>query len=131
MVKTMRPKSKKPKKQRKYIKTAPLHKRRMMISSHLSEELRKEYGKRSFTVRAGDEVLIMRGKFKGKSGKISKVDLKKYKVYIEGITIRRTDGTERQAAIHPSNLKVRKLNLEDKRRSAALKRKTKTVGEKK
>ena len=76
-------------------------------------------------MRKGDEVEVMRGKFKGKKGKIMKVDLKKYKVYIEGITIRRTDGTERLAPIHPSNLKLINLNLEDKRRVKILERRAK------
>ncbi len=128
----MRPKSKKPRKQRKYIRTASIHERRKMMSSHLSEELMKEHSRRNSPVRKGDEVSIMRGKFRGKTGKISKVDLKKYKTYIEGIKIRKTDGTERQAPIHPSNLKIIKLNLEDKRRVAALKRKASVIiGEKK
>jgi len=128
----MRPKSKKPKKQRKYEKTAPLHERRKMMASHLSEELRKEHKKRNFPVRKGDEVVVMRGKFKKKSGKVSRVDTGKYKVYIEGLTIRKTDGTERLAPIHPSNLKITKLELGDKKRVASLNRKPKTeVGEKK
>jgi len=78
----------------------------------------------------------MRGKFKKRTGKIARVNTKKYRVYIEGVMVRRTDGTERQAPIHPSNLKITKLNLQDKRRVGALKRgkkgggKTKTGGKK-
>ena len=98
-----RPSSKKPRKQRKFLHQAPLHLRRKLMAAHLSKELREKYKTRSLPVRKGDEVEVMRGKFKGKKGKIMKVDLKKYKVYIEGITIRRTDGTERLAPIHPSN----------------------------
>jgi len=120
-----RPKSKKPKKQRKYEKTAPLHARRKMLAAHLSAELKKQYGRRGFPVRKGDEVVIMRGKFNKRSGKILRVSYKKYKVYIEGIMVKKTDGTERQAPIHPSNLKITKLNLDDKRRIIALKKERK------
>ncbi len=119
-----RPKSKKPRKQRKFERTAPLHVRRKLMAAHLSAELRKQYGRRSFPVRKGDEVVVMRGKFKKRTGKIARVDTKKYRVYIEGIMVKKTDGTERQAPIHPSNLKIIKLNLEDKKRVAALTRKT-------
>ena len=130
-----RPKSKKPKKQRKYIRTAALHVRRKLMAGHLSSELRKQHSRRSVPVRKGDEVVVMRGKFKKRSGKIARVNTKKYRVYIEGLMIRRTDGTERQAPLHPSNLKITKLNLQDRRRVAALKRKSggkkKTAKEKK
>ncbi len=121
----MQPKSKKPRKQRKFLFSAPLHIRRKLLASHLSKELRQKYKTRSFPVRKGDEVEIMRGKFKKKKGKISKVDLKKYKVYVEGITVKRTDGTERQPPLHPSNLKIINLNLEDKRRVKSIERKMK------
>lgn len=119
------PESKKPTKQRKFLFTAPLHLRRKMVASHLSKDLRAKYKTRSLPIRKGDEVLIMRGKFKKKTGKITKVDPKKYKVYIEGIMVRRTDGTERQAPIHPSNLMIMNLNLDDKRRVKIIERKTK------
>ncbi|HKZ45634.1 MAG TPA: 50S ribosomal protein L24 [archaeon] len=117
--------SKKPKKQRKFRFTAPQHLRRKFISSHLSKELRQKYKTRSFLVRKGDEVEIMRGKFRKKTGKITRVDLKKYKVYIEGVMIKRTDGTERQIPIVPSNLRIMNLNMDDKRRSKIIERKMK------
>lgn len=76
-------------------------------------------------MRKGDEVEIMRGEFKKRRGKVSKVDTKNYRVYVEGITRKRTDGTERQVPIHPSNLKIINLNLDDKRRVKILERKMK------
>ena len=62
--------SKQPRKQRKYRHNAPLHIKSKMMGSHLSKELRKKYGTRSVRIRKGDEVKIMIGKFKGKTGKI-------------------------------------------------------------
>lgn len=115
-------KSKKPGKQRKFLFTAPLHIRRKILSGHLSKELRTKYKRRSFPLRKGDEVEVMKGEHRKKRGKISKVNLKKYKVYVEGVTIKRTDGTERQIALHPSNLKIINLILEDKLRVKALER---------
>lgn len=99
-----------------------------MLASHLSKELREKYKRRSLPVRKGDEVLIMRGKFKGRTGKISRVDLKKYRVYIEGITRKRTVGTDVQVSIHPSNLQITNLYLGDKRRVKILERKGVKVG---
>ena len=118
-----RPKSKQPRKQRKFLYNAPLHVRRKIMSAHLSKELREKYKRRSFPLRKGDEVLIMRGKFRGKKGKIVKVDYKKYKVYVEGITIKKADGTERLFPIHPSKVMIVNLDLSDKKRVEALERK--------
>ena len=117
------PKSKHPRKQRKFLYNAPLHLRRKMLASHLSKELREKYKRRSLPVRKGDEVQVMSGKLKGRTGKIARINLKKYKVYIEGVTRKRTVGTEVQVPIHPSNLKIINLNLADKRRIKILERK--------
>lgn len=118
-----RPKSKKPRKQRKFLYWAPLHLRRKMLSAHLSKELVKKYKTRSLPVRKGDEVLIMRGKFKGKSGKVTRTDTKKYRIYIEGVTIKKTSGQERLFPIHPSKVRIVKLDLSDKYRKEILGRK--------
>ena len=117
--------SKKPRKQRKYVYHAPQHVRHKFLSAHLSKELREKYKKRGFPVRKGDEVQVMKGKFKKKTGKISRVDTNKIKVYIDGITRKKVDGTEVQVPIHPSNLKIINLNIEDKKRIKALTRSVK------
>ncbi len=117
------PISKKPRKQRRFLYNAPLHLKRKMLAAHLSKELREKYKRRSLPLRKGDEILVMRGKFKGRAGKVSRVNLKKYRVYIEGITRKRTVGTEVQVPIHSSNLQTTNLNLVDKRRIRILERK--------
>jgi large subunit ribosomal protein L24 len=114
--------SKQPRKQRKAIYEAPLHKRQKLVSATLSKELRKQYNRRSLPVRTGDEVKIMRGEFKGKTGKVVKVDLKKLRIYIEGVTRKKSTGEEVKVPIHPSNVMIIKLNLEDKKRQKILER---------
>ena len=79
-------------------------------------------------MRKGDEVEVMRGQYTKKRGKISKVNYKKYKVYIEGITRKTTVGTEKLVAFHSSNLKIVDLNLSDKKRMKVIDRKVKTIG---
>jgi len=118
-----RPRSKKPRKQRKFLFMAPLHLRRKMLAAHLSKELQQKYKRRSLPVRKGDEVEVMRGEFKGRRGKVMRIDLKKYKVYIEGVTRRRTSGTEALVPFHPSKLKLTKLDLTDRWRKRILERK--------
>jgi len=117
-----RPKSKKPRKQRKFLYNAPLHLRRKMISAHLSKELREKYERRSMPLRKGDEVKVMRGEFKGTVGKVVKIDTKKYKVYVDSVKKKRSVGTEYLVPISPSNLMILKLNLDDKYRMRILER---------
>jgi ribosomal protein L24 len=69
----------------------------------------------------------MRGIFAGKTAKVARVDTKEYKVYLEGITRRRTIGTEVQVPIHPSNLKIINPVLDDEERRKILLRKVKEV----
>lgn len=108
--------SKKPRKQRKYAANAPLHTKNKLLAAHLSKELKGKHAKRSVTLRKGDKVKILRGQFKGKSGKIDRVDTKKSKVYITGIEFAKKDGSKALYPIHASNLVVEELNMEDKKR---------------
>ena len=110
-----------PRKQRKYRYNAPLHVKNKFMSSHLSKELKTKYKKRNITVRKGDSVKILRGQFKGKTGKIDRVDLKKTKTYITGIELTKKDGTKAFYPIHPSNLIITELNLDDKKRLKRIK----------
>lgn len=118
-----RPKSKKPRKQRKFLYQAPLHLRKRMMAATLSEELRQRYKRRNLPLRRGDEVEVLRGKFKGKKGKVIRVDLKHYRVYIEGITRKKTSGTETLVPFHPSKLRITALDLSDPWRQRILQRK--------
>lgn len=111
---------KKPSKQRKKLYLAPLHKRHKLVSANLSKELRKKYGRRSFPVRKGDTVKIMRGQFKKRVGKVTKVNLKTLKVYVEGLEIKKKSGQNAPYPIHPSNLMITELYLEDKLRKKRL-----------
>lgn len=117
--------SKQPRKQRKYRFHAPLHIRQKLAGSHLSKDLKKKYNTRSVQPKKGDKVKVLRGQFKGKSGKIERIDLKKSKLYINGIELIKKDGTKMMYPINPSNVIVEELNLEDKKRVKSLERNVK------
>jgi large subunit ribosomal protein L24 len=110
-------------KQRKYRINAPLNEKRKMVSSTLSEELRKKYQKRSFPLRKGDNVEIMRGEYAKKTGKVNNIRLDKMKVTIENVQETKKDGTKRDISFDPSNLRIKELNLDDKKRKEAIERK--------
>jgi len=105
--------SKQPRKQRKMMHTAPLHRRRKMIASHLAEDLILKYRRRSLPVVKGDTVKVMRGEFRGHTGKVREVDTKRWRVEVEGVIITKVDGKKVPRPVHASNLLITKLNLTD------------------
>ena len=117
--------SKQPRKQRKALYEMPLHTRQKLVSARLSKELRTKLGTsaRSFPLKKGDRVRIMRGAHKGKTGKITAVDLKRSLVSVEGIVVRKAKGGEVPLMLHPSNLLMLEGNFDDKGRKKALARK--------
>jgi large subunit ribosomal protein L24 len=116
-------KSKSPKKQRKYRYNAPLHIKQKLVRIHLSKELRKKHSKRSLAIKKGDKVKVVAGQFKGKTGKVERVDLKRTQVYLEGVDMAKKDGSRIKYPIHPSNLMLTEINLDDKMRNKILERK--------
>lgn len=114
--------SKQPRKQRKFRANAPLHVRQRLVAAHFSKALRTEWKRRSAPLRKGDEVKIVRGDFAGKSGKISKLDLKALKIFIEGVKRKKVSGQEVDVAIEPSNVIAMRLNMDDKERIKSLKK---------
>ncbi len=122
--------SKRPNKQRKYAFNAPLHVKQNLLGAHLSTELRKKYTMRTATLRKGDKIKVLRGQYKKRTGKINKILIKGQKVYVEGIEILKRDGSKSLVPLHPSNLMIMELELEDKYRKVKFEKK-KTTKEKK
>ncbi|WP_148882782.1 50S ribosomal protein L24 [Thermococcus aciditolerans] len=118
----MKLKTRQPRKQRRFLYNAPLHLRSKVMAATLSEDLRNKYGVRSLPIRTGDKVRVMRGDFKGKEGKVVEVDLKRYRIHVEGVTHKKTDGTEVYYPLHPSNVMIIELNLDDERREKIISR---------
>ncbi len=105
--------SSQPRKQRLFYHTAPLHIRKKMMGAHLADDLIIKYKRRTMPVVRGDTVKIVRGQFRGQSGKVRKVMLRKQRIEVEGITIKKADGKSVPYFIHPSNVVITKLNLTD------------------
>jgi large subunit ribosomal protein L24 len=54
---------------------------------------------------------------------VDKVDLKNYKVIVEGVSIQKPDGNQYYQPIHPSNLVIVELDLDDDERNEIMERK--------
>ena len=115
-------KSIQPRKQRRALYNAPIHKKRKWLASHLAENLLLKYDKRSMPIIKGDTVKVMRGSFKGHEDKIANVNVKRGFIQIEGITLVKADGKKIAKPIHPSSVMITKLNLTDKWRRNKLER---------
>ena len=94
--------------------------RSKQLGSSLSKDLQKKYGKKSTRAIVGDTITILRGEFKGVSGKITKISTEKTSVTIEGVKKEKTKGDKFDVYIHTSNLVVTALNSSDKWRIAKL-----------
>lgn len=113
----------KPTKQRKKMYLASVTDRYKRFSAPLSSKLKESHGIRSLPVRNGDTVVVTRGDRKGSEGKINQIDRKNYRIFIEGATREKVDGTTIPVPIHPSKVMITKLNLDDKWRKKILERK--------
>ena len=121
--------SKQPRKQRLARYTAPYHIRHREMSSPIDKGLRERQLSRGFIyprampVKKGDRVMIVRGEGKSKSATaVSLVDRKARKVYVEGFTYFKSDGTELQRPIDASNLVIINPDWSDIRRRKILNR---------
>ncbi|MBI4167384.1 MAG: 50S ribosomal protein L24 [Candidatus Aenigmarchaeota archaeon] len=102
--------------QRKMSLYAPLHKKKKLMHVALSKDLRIQLKRRSLGIRKGDEVRIIKGKFKNTQGTVTKVDLKKMKVYIDTAVVKKKSGGQVQVPISTAKLRITKLITTDKSR---------------
>jgi large subunit ribosomal protein L24 len=112
-----------PRKQRKRLYNAPAHLRHKLMAAPLSPELIKSKGAKTLPVRKGDTVRVVRGDHLGFEGKVSRVDLKRYRIFLEGLTREKVDGTNIFVSVHPSKVMIKNLKLDDKWRKAIVERK--------
>ena len=126
--------SKQPRKQRLARYTAPYHRRHREMAAPIDRGLReRQMGRgfmypRSMSVRKGDRVMIVRGEGKSKSAtRIAKVDRKARKIYVEGFTYFKSDGTELQRPIDASNVVIINPDWSDMRRRKLLTRVNESV----
>ncbi|EGR31317.1 hypothetical protein IMG5_113160 [Ichthyophthirius multifiliis] len=91
---------------------------------------KKKYNVRSLPIRKDDEVVIVRGKFKGNKGKVTQVYRKKWAVHVEKISKNKLNGAPYQIPLSASQLVITKIKL-DKCREDLLKRKAAGIAKQK
>jgi large subunit ribosomal protein L24 len=115
-------KSGQPRKQRKFRFNAPMHSRQKFLNVHISKGLKTKLNvkKRTLQIKTGDYIEVMKGKFKGKTGKVSKVSLRTNKILIEGISRKTSKGKEVMIPIYSSNVYITDIDATDKFRKEKL-----------
>lgn len=91
--------------------------RRKIMSANLSKELQARHGVRSMSIRKDDEVLIVRGMYKTREGKVTAVFRKKFVVHVERITRDKVNGAQVPVGIPASNLVITKLKMDQDRKA--------------
>ena len=95
------------------------------MSTSLSKELQAKYNVRSIPVRKDDEVMVVRGIYKNREGKVTACYRGKYVINVERITRDKANGAQVNVGLQPSNCIITKLKL-DKDRKAILDRKARS-----
>merc|ERR550514_1340996 len=113
-------------KSRKAHFTAPSHVRRIIMSAPLSKDLRTKYNVRSLPIRKDDEVMIVRGHYHDREGKVTQVYRKKWCIHVERVTRDKANGQTVPIPIHPSKVVITKIKL-DKDRKGLLERKNRST----
>merc|ERR1712113_534244 len=93
----------------------------------LSKELRTKYNVRSLPIRRDDEVMICRGHYHDREGKVTQVYRKKWRIHVERVTRDKANGQTVPIGIHPSKVMITKIKL-DKARKALLDHKSGKTG---
>ena len=96
------------------------------ISAPLSKDLRKKYPRRSVRIMVDDTAKVIRGEYKGITGKVSKISTGNSSIAIEGNKKEKLKGDKIDVYIHSSNVIVTSLNTDDKWRIKILEKKPKS-----
>jgi len=70
---------------------------------------------RSLPIRKDDEVRIVRGKYKGREGKVTQVYRKKWVIHVDRVQRDKSNGATAPIGIHPSNVVITNIKLDKDR----------------
>ena len=84
------------------------------ICAPISKDLRKKYSRRNIRIMTNDIVRVMRGEYKGLTGKVTKISTETSGVAIEGNKKEKLKGEKIDVYIHSTNMIITSLNTDDK-----------------
>ena len=96
------------------------------ISAPISKSLRKKYSRRNARILIDDTIKVIRGEYKGITGKVSKISTESNSIAIEGNKKEKLKGDKIDIYIHSTNVIITSLNTDDKWRLKILEKKSKS-----
>ena len=96
------------------------------ICAPITKDLRKKYSRRSARIMLDDTVKVIRGEYKGITGKVSKISTENNSIAIEGNKKEKLKGDKVDIYIHTTNVIITALNIDDKWRLKILEKKSKS-----
>ena len=96
------------------------------ICAPISKDLRKKYSRRNARIMIDDTVKVIRGEYKGITGKITKISTDSNSIAIEGNKKEKLKGDKIDVYIHTTNVIITALNTDDKWRLKILEKKPKS-----
>ena len=96
--------------------SAPSSVRRKLMGCRLSKELREKHGVRTVPIRKGDEIKILKGKGKNKTGKVVQVYRKRWCIYVDKVQREKQNGQSVFLPLKPSYCVIEKIHLNKDRK---------------
>lgn len=86
------------------------------MSCRLAKDLKEKHGVRSLPIRKNDEIKILKGKGKNKTGKVVQVYRKRWCIYVDKVNRDKQNGQTVFLPIKPSYCVIEKLHLNKDRK---------------
>jgi large subunit ribosomal protein L24 len=81
------------------------------INVSLSKDLRKKYGISHFPIIKGDIVVVKSGSRKTEGGKVDSVDHVHSTLVVDGVTVAKADGKQKEKPVKPNQIVITRLDL--------------------
>ncbi|KAH0789770.1 60S ribosomal protein L26-1 [Histomonas meleagridis] len=102
---------------RKAFFNATKEQKHIAMSSPLSKDLQKQYGIKRLPIRRDDEVEVVRGQMKKRTGRVVAVKLSTMRINIESVTKQKISNETVFIPIHPSNVVITKIKMDKYRKN--------------
>ena len=110
-----------PRKVRKHYFNATKEEKHVALSAPLSKELQTQHGIKP--IRRDDEVEVVRGVFKTRTGRVTAVKLRSMRINVESVTKPKVNNETVFIPIHPSNVRITKIKMDKYRKNLIEKKK--------
>ncbi|OHT11006.1 ribosomal protein L24 [Tritrichomonas foetus] len=102
---------------RKQFFNATKEEKHVSMSAPLSKDLQNTHGIKRLPIRRDDEVEVVRGQYKTRSGRVVAVKLSTMRINVESVTKQKLSNETVFIPIHPSNVVITKIKMDKYRKN--------------